>query len=154
LAACIIQYQPNKTAHIEYKLWILSCCLALLSIGTVGVIMKFSTYQHFSMSEMLVSMYGGGAVYLSLLARKELKKLTAHKIEIKIGVLVGILSTIGYSCYLFALKEGPSGVVYPIISLNCIVVLIGSLIIFKERLKKYQLLGIILTLCGVVLTKI
>ncbi|MEK1832875.1 hypothetical protein AAAC51_39975 [Priestia megaterium] len=41
----------------------------------------------------------------------------------------------GYSCYLFALKEGPSSVVYPIISLNCIVVLIGSLIIFKERLK-------------------
>lgn len=106
------------------------------------------------MGEMLVSMYGGGAVYLSLLARKELKKITAHKIEIKIGILVGILSTIGYSCYLFALKEGPSSVVYPIISLNCIVVLIGSLIIFKERLKKYQLIGIILTLCGIVLTKI
>ncbi|MED4241014.1 DMT family transporter [Priestia megaterium] len=154
LAACIIQYQPNKTAQVEYKLWILSCCLALLSIGTVGVIMKFSTYQHFSVGEMLVSMYGGGAVYLSFLARKELKKLTTHKIEIKIGILVGILSTIGYSCYLFALKEGPSSVVYPIISLNCIVVLIGSLIIFKERLKKYQLIGIILTLCGIVLTKI
>ncbi|MED3727502.1 DMT family transporter [Priestia filamentosa] len=153
-AAIIIQYQPKKVTMVDYKIWILSCCLALISIGTVGVIMKYGTYEHYSFMEMLVSMYGGGAVYLSFLARKELKKSLTHKIEMKIGILVGILSTIGYSCYLFALKEGPSSVVYPIISLNCVVVLIGSLIIFKEKLKRYQLVGIILTLCGVILTKI
>jgi len=153
-SAIIIQYQPNKTTITNYKIWILSCCLALVSIGTVGVIMKFSTYQHFSVGEMLVSMYGGGAVYLSFLARKEFKTINTRKNEIRLGVLVGILSTIGYSCYLFALQQGPSSVVYPIISLNCIVVLMGSLIIFKEKIKKYQLIGILLTLCGIVLTKI
>lgn len=153
-AAIIIQYQPNKTTAVDYKLWILSCCLALVSVGAVGIIMKLSTYQHYSFPEILVSMYGGGAIYLTILARKEFKQIFVRKIELKIGVLVGVLNTVAYSCYLFALREGPSSVVYPIISLNCIVVLIGSLIIFKEKLKRYQLVGIILTLCGVVLTKI
>lgn len=95
-------------------------------------------------------MYGGGAIYLTILARKKFKQIFVRKFELK----VGILNTIAYNCYLFALKEDPSSVVYPIISLNCVVVLMGSLIIFKKWLKKYQLVGIFLTLCGVVLTKI
>jgi drug/metabolite transporter (DMT)-like permease len=154
LGAVVIQYQPKKMTTIDYKLWILSCCLALISIGSVGVAMKVSTIHHISVGEMLISIYGGGAVYLSFLARKEYNKLSTYKVEMKLGILVAILSTIGYSCYLFALKEGPSSIVYPIVSLNCIVVLIGSLVIFKEKLKRYQLVGIVVTFCGIVLTKI
>ncbi|MEK1830573.1 EamA family transporter [Priestia megaterium] len=133
--AIVIQYQPYKTTTTEYKIWILSCCLALISIGSVGVAMKVSTLHHISISEMLISIYGGGAIYSSILSRKEFKKLPTYKVEMKIGGLVSILSIVGYICYLFALKEGPSSVVYPIVNLNCIVVLIGSLIIFKEKLK-------------------
>lgn len=153
-AAIIIQYQPQKTTTSNYKLWILSCGLALVSIGMVGIVMKFGSFHHYGMEEILLSMYAGGAVYLSVLSRKELRRLHTYKTEVKVGLLVGVLSTVGYSCYLFALKEGPSSVVYPIVSLSCVVVLFGSILVFKEKLKKYQVFGIILTLCGVVLTKL
>lgn len=153
-AVIVIQYQPNKQIRIDYKPWLLRCLFAILSIGSVGFLLKVASYERVDFLQMLVSMYGGGLIFLGLFARKELMRLAKHKTEMKIASLVGILSTIGYSCYLFALKNGPASVVFPIISLNCIVVMIAGLLIFKERLKSYQLLGMAVALFGLVLTKV
>lgn len=153
-AAVVIQYQSNTRMTIEYKPWLLSCIFAFLSIGLVGVIMKIATYQQVDFTNLLVSMYGGGFLYLCILARKEWKSTKNFQMEFKLGSIVGVLSVIGYSCYLFALKTGFSSVVFPIISLNCVIVMLMGLIVFKERLKMYQFLGIIIALFGLVLSKI
>lgn len=153
-AAIVIQYQSNTRTAFEYKPWLLRCTLALLSIGLVGIFMKVATYQHVDFINLLVSMYGGGFLYLCVLARKEWKSPRNFQVEFKLASIVSVLSVIGYSCYLFALKTGPSSVVFPIISLNCVIVMLMGLVIFKEKLKMYQFLGIMIALFGLVLSKV
>lgn len=154
-AAIVVQYKPSRSSQrVEYKPWLLRCGLAILSIGCVGFVLKMMSFQHVDFLNMLVSMYGGGILFLIFFVRKEMAHLSEYKTEMKVASCIGILSTIGYACYLFALQNGPASVVYPVISLNCIVVMFGGLLIFKERLKTYQLFGILFALCGLVLTKI
>ncbi len=154
VAAVVIQYQSNTRMSFEYKPWLLRCTFAFLSIGLVGVFMKMATYQQIDFINLLVSMYGGGFLYLCVLARKEWKNTRNFQTEFKIGSVVSVLSVIGYSCYLFALETGFSSIVFPIISLNCVIVMLMGLIVFKERLKMYQFVGIIVALFGLVLSKI
>jgi drug/metabolite transporter (DMT)-like permease len=154
-AAIVVQYQPSRTTQrFAYKPWLLRCGLAIVSIGCVGFVLKMVSYQHVDFFNMLVSMYGGGTVFLAFFVQKDLAHLTEHKTEMKLASIIGIVSTVGYACYLFALQNGPASVVYPVISLNCIVVMFAGLLLFKERLKTYQLFGIVFALCGLVLTKV
>ncbi|MFP3500016.1 EamA family transporter, partial [Pseudomonas sp. SIMBA_059] len=61
---------------------------------------------------------------------------------------------VGYSSYFFALKTGVASIVFPIVSLSCLVVVLGSCLLFKEKLRNYQIIGILTAVAGIVLTKI
>ena len=65
-----------------------------------------------------------------------------------------MLSLIGYSCYFYALNTGISSIVFPIVSLNCLVVVFIGCYLYKERLKLYQMAGVAIALIGIILTKI
>ncbi|MBP1935053.1 DMT family transporter [Ammoniphilus resinae] len=149
-SAVIVQYQPSRSNAIEYRVWIFRILLALLSIGSVGFVMKLATIAGFSYTDLLVSFYGGGLCYLAVFMMKE----EVRKTEMKVGSMVGLLSVVGFGCYLFALQSGPASVIFPVISLNCLVVMGLSLLLFHERLKSYQLVGVLVAVCGLVLTKI
>jgi drug/metabolite transporter (DMT)-like permease len=150
-SAVIVQYQPkNRTTPFAYKPWLFRTFLALLSIGSVGFLMKVSAYQQIGFMDLLVTMYGGGFVYLCLFIRKE----SFHRTEVGVAALVGVLSVVGFACYLYALQVGPASIIFPIISLNCLVVVLSGIVFFKERLKSYQAFGIFFALVGLVLTKI
>jgi drug/metabolite transporter (DMT)-like permease len=149
-AAVMIQYQPAGSIQTEYKPWMYRIGLSLLSFGSVSFLLKISTYYHIQFLDMLIFMYAGGLAYLSFLMRGESVKV----LEIKVATIVGLLSTIGFSSYLFALKTGPASIIFPIISLNCLVVMMSGLFIFKERLRTYQLVGMMIALVGLVLIKI
>lgn len=158
-AAVIIQYKPGSSAaggstQMEYKPWLLHTALSILSLGSVGFLMKVASYLHFDFLNLLVSMYGGGLLFLSFLVYKEFARGIGFKEEVKVAVSVGFFSTVGFSCYLFALGSGPSSVVFPVVSLSCLVVAFSGLLIFKERLRILQVLGIGTAIFGLILTKI
>ncbi len=150
VAAVVVQYQPGSSGNLEYRPWMIRVALSLLSFGSVGILMKMSALEHIQLLDMLLSMYGGGLVYLLFFIGRQSVQL----MEIKLSVIVGALSIIGFSCYIFALQTGPASIIFPIISLNCLVVMIAGLFIFKERLRAHQFIGITVALIGLVLTKI
>ncbi|MEX2104761.1 MAG: DMT family transporter [Bacilli bacterium] len=149
-AAVVVQYQPGNGGSLEYRPWMTRVALSLLSFGFVGILMKMSTIEHIHLLDMLLSMYGGGLVYLLFFIGRQSVRL----MEIKISIIVGALSIIGFSCYMFALQTGPASIIFPIISLNCMVVMIAGLLIFKERLRAHQFIGITVALIGLVLAKL
>lgn len=125
---------------------------AIFSFGVLGILMKISTYLHITPINTLISMYGGGAIYLaitSFFAKEEWRK-----IEVQVGAVVGSINIIGYACYFFALTNGTASLVFPIVSLSCLVVVLGGCWLFKERLKNYQLFGIFAAIIGIIMTKI
>ncbi|HHY73537.1 MAG TPA: DMT family transporter [Bacillus bacterium] len=152
-SAVVIQYSPNKTGgNTEYAVWITRIILAFFSFGILGILMKTSSYLHINSLNTLISMYGGGSIYLAI--NSIVGKENWHLPEAKIGTIVGLNSVIGYSSFFFALNTGDSSIVFPIVSLNCLVVVLGSCWLFKEKLKRYQLLGVITAVLGIVFTKI
>ncbi|MED3663007.1 DMT family transporter [Ureibacillus sp. FSL K6-8385] len=150
-SAVAIQYKPSSDIHVEYLPWMMRICFAILSLGILGILMKTSTYMHIVPLNMLIAMYGGGAVYL--LANSFLVHEKWQQSELKIGAVVGLLSVIAYSCYFFALQKGVASIVFSIVSLSCLVVVCGSSLIFHEKLKMYQILGVITALLGMICTK-
>ncbi|SOC08502.1 glucose uptake protein GlcU [Ureibacillus xyleni] len=151
-SAAIIQYVPSHNMQIDYKPWLYRILLSIASFGILGVLMKTSSNLHIDSVNTLVCMYGGGAIYLflnSFIIREKWRRS-----ELTLGTVIGCISVVGYSSYFFALKTGIASIVFPIVSLSCLVVVLGSCLLFKETLKGYQIVGIVTALVGIVLTKI
>ncbi|MFE3975337.1 MULTISPECIES: DMT family transporter [Peribacillus] len=152
LATLVIQYTPNAKGNHQYLPWMMHTLFAIFSFGVLGILMTTSTRLHLNSLDILVSMYGGGTLYLisALAIKNEKIKL----MEVKIGSLVGLLSIIAYGCYFFALNTGIASIIFPVVSLNCLVVVFAGCYLFKEKLKSYQIAGVLAALIGIILTKI
>jgi drug/metabolite transporter (DMT)-like permease len=151
-SAVAIQYSPKTGGNTHYIGWLIRVSLAIFSFGTLGVLMKTSSYLHIDSLNTLVCMYGGGSIYLAFNSIVEKQKWVRS--EMKIGLLVGIFSLLGYSNYFFAINTGMASIVFPIVSLNCLIVVLGGCLLYQERLKTYQLFGVFASLLGIVFTKI
>lgn len=150
-SAAVIQYVPGNGVKMNYKPWMFRVLLSVASFGVLGVLMKTSSHLHIDSINTLVCMYGGGAAYLII--NSIMMKEKWQKTELKFGTIIGSFSVIGYSCYFFALDTGVASIVFPIVSLSCLVVVLSSCWLYKERLKLYQVVGVISALVGIVLTK-
>jgi drug/metabolite transporter (DMT)-like permease len=151
-SAAIIQYVPGNGVKMEYKPWMYRVLLSVTSFGVLGVLMKTTSYFHIDSINTLVCMYGGGAVYLMI--NSLFMKEKWQRKELKLGIIIGCISVVGYSSYFFALSTGVASIVFPIVSLSCLVVVLSSCWLYKERLKFYQIIGVISALIGIVLTKL
>ncbi|WP_027409101.1 DMT family transporter [Anoxybacteroides tepidamans] len=149
-SAAIIQYTPNAEGNHEYIPWLKHIGLAVISFGAVGILMKLCADIGISSLDVLTAMYGGGAVYL--LCRCGLK--FEQKREFWLGTTVALFSVIGFSCYFYALNRGVASVVFPVVSLNCLVVVFMGRYIFHEKLKPNQFVGIVTAIIGLILTKL
>lgn len=154
-SAAVIQYTPGKgsgSVKIDYKPWMVHVLLSIGSLGVLGVLMMTSSHLQIDSINTLVCMYSGGATYLII--NSFIKKEQWQPTELKLGTLIGFISVVGYSSYFFAINTGIASIVFPIVSLSCLVVVIGSCWLYKERLKAYQIIGVLSALFGIVLTKI
>lgn len=151
-SAIVIQYSPKAGGNVQYSSWIIRIFLAIFSFGALGILMKTSSYLHFDSLNTLISMYGGGSLYLAINSLIGKEKWIVR--EANTGALVGVISVIGYGSYFFALNTGTASIVFPIVSLNCLIVVLGGCWVFKEKLKKYQLLGVATAILGIVFTKL
>jgi drug/metabolite transporter (DMT)-like permease len=151
-SAIIIQYSPSNNEKTHYLPWLTRVILAFMSFGILGILMKTTSYFHLQSINILISMYGGGSLYLAI--NSLLDKTSWKKTEVNIGTLVGLISILGYSAYFYALKIGVSSIVFPIVSLNCLVVIMAGCWLFKEKLKLYQVIGVCSALLGIIFIKI
>lgn len=76
----------------------------------------------------------------------EIKKI--EKKELAFILLSGLATGASWLCYFKALKDGQASVVVPIDKLSILVSILFSYIVFKEKLTKKSLLGLILIVAG------
>lgn len=151
-SAVVIQYSSNTGGNKNYGAWLIRIIFAILSFGILGILMKTSSYLHIDSLNTLICMYAAGTTYLginSIIYREKWLRTEAST-----GALVGLFSVTGYSMYFFALNTGTASIVFPIVSLNCLVVILGGCWFFREKLKTYQWFGVFSALIGIVFTKI
>lgn len=79
------------------------------------------------------------------------KKVVLYKNEFLFLVLSGVATGASWLCYYKALQMGPASVVVPIDKLSILVTILFSYLVFKEKLSKKSLLGLILLVLGTLL---
>jgi drug/metabolite transporter (DMT)-like permease len=151
-SAMAIQYSPARNRKTSYAHWMIRVLMAIFSFGVLGILMKTSSYLHINSINILISMYGGGSAYLAVCSFLRNEKW--KKSEVNIGALVGLISILGYIAYFYALQSGTASIIFPVVSLNCLVVVFAGYWIFKEKLKFYQIIGVFAALLGIIFTKI
>lgn len=148
-----IQYTPNRLKiNTNYAAWIYRILLSFLSFGILGIFMKLSSFLEMNSINILLALYGGGGAYLLVLLIRNKEKVELP--IVKLGSIVGLISILGYSSYFFALETGIASIVFPVVSLNCLIVVAVGCVVYKEKLKNYQIVGLLSALVGIVLTKI
>ncbi|MEH7083112.1 DMT family transporter [Neobacillus drentensis] len=151
-SAMAIQYSNEKRRRTNYLPWMIRVSLAIVSFGILGILMKTTSYLHLNSLNILISMYGGGSIYLIICS--VLTKEKWQRSEVNVGSIVGLISILGYSCYFYALKTGTASIVFPVVSLNCLVVVLAGLLLYKEKLKRYQVIGVLTAILGIIFTKL
>jgi|GEM_PF-407023 len=81
-------------------------------------------------------------------------QLSAARTGLRWGLLSGAFSYAGLQLYSVALQTGPATLAAPIFSTYGLVVVAGSVLVFKERLTRLQKLAILLLFTGLVLVKL
>lgn len=145
-----VQYKPGGDRTGDSGPWLGPVIMSLLCFGAVGTLMKTASYLGFESMDVLVALYAGGALSMAPRVRRH----WFTPLGLKTGAVAGVLSSVGYACYFYALDNGVASVVFPVISLNCLVVMAGGYFLFAERLQRYQLVGVGTALVGLVLTRI
>lgn len=145
-----MQYKPSGESAVGSGPWLGRVILSMLCFGAVGTLMKAASYWDLQSMDVLVALYAGGVLFTAPRIRRDWFKPLA----IRAGAVAGLLSSIGYASYFYAVDTGIASIVFPVISLNCLVVMAGGYFLFAERLKRYQLVGVFTAILGLVLTRI
>lgn len=145
-----MQYKPGEKTAVESGHWLGRVTAAILCFGAVSTLMKVASSWNLQSLDVLTAMYAGGALFMAPQVRRD----SFQPLVLRTGVAAGFLSCIGYWCYFYAVDTGIASVVFPAISLNCLVVMAGGYFLFAERLQRYQLVGVGTALLGLILTRI
>lgn len=73
---------------------------------------------------------------------------SVHKKELLFIGLSGLATGGSWLCYYKALQDGPASIVVPIDKLSIVVTVVFSYIVFKEKLSKKALIGLLLIIAG------
>jgi drug/metabolite transporter (DMT)-like permease len=70
------------------------------------------------------------------------------------GLVSGVFSYGGFQLYAAVLQSGPANIVSPIFSTNGLVVVIGSILFYQEKLTKLQIIALLMLFAGLLFVKL
>jgi uncharacterized membrane protein len=152
----VVAVAKIKFAELQIPKWIFFSILANIFYGLMGLFAKFASNTISPLLVAVISTFGMAPILVVLLFSKNLRNVHG-----KIGsgvffsVLVGLLSSIGAIFLYFSFsKGGLASVVVPIGSLASLVTVILARFVFKDRLNKYQLIGVVLSIIAILMFNI
>ncbi|MET3107794.1 putative membrane protein [Oxalobacteraceae bacterium GrIS 2.11] len=75
-------------------------------------------------------------------------KLAHDAKSVIFGLIIGVLGAGGQMLLFYAVRQGPTYLIFPIISMSPVITIVLSFLFLKERTGKIGLLGIVLALCA------
>ena len=146
----MIQKKQDTGEHRTGKGWflyaVLSAVFASLTsilgkIGISGIDSNFGTAIR-----TIVVLIMAWLVVLIKGKQREVKEVTRH--ELLFIILSGIATGASWLCYYRALQTGPASIIVPIDKLSILVSIAFSYVVFKEKMTKKSLSGLILIVAG------
>ncbi|MCF6807804.1 DMT family transporter [Thiotrichales bacterium 19S9-12] len=158
MGAVLISFNPREKMTIEKKIWLLyvffAICFLFMREGGLKITFELGMNNHV----VLVYAYLLAFIYfLITIFKPTLFKSVSSTVEmfskkgLMIGIITGIFSSIGLTLLAVSINQGPASIVMPIFSLRSFVIVLLSILLYKERLNRRQSLALILILISVML---
>lgn len=157
LAVSLLPIDPNESMRIRNGYWygLVFVSMVLFFLRNGGL--KITEEMNLPNTFILFISYLYGFVWFTLAIQKERKQKKQWK-EIQTGLIWGIGSGIfsfaGMQLYSIALDKGPASIVAPIFATNSLIVVLLSIVIYRERLSLVQSVSLILLLSGIVALRV
>ena len=117
------------------------CKFAAITVNTLGYISVSYLYN----------------IFFSLGLRKRLqtdRENPKHKNALILGIFIGVFNFAGFYILLKAFSTGPLSIIASISSLSFVIVIALSVLIYREKLTLWRIIGILLAILAVVLLRI
>jgi len=140
--------------RINIPKWILFSLLTILLYGLMGVVAKFANSTTEPLLVQVISSFGMIPLLVMLLFSGKIKIEEQGKISngIIFSILVGILASVAAIAQFFAFSlGGPASIVVPVVSLASLVTVILARFVFKDKLNRYQLIGVALSILAILM---
>lgn len=130
--------------------WLAYCLACLLLWGVWGVLAKVAAGRMTPNDEQILFTIGSlpvaAAALLRLRGRLELDRAGAA-----CGVLNGVFAGLGLVSYYAAMERGPASIVATVTALFPLLTVLLAAVVLRERVNRFQLVGIATALCSILL---
>ncbi len=128
--------------------------VAMLSGAVAAISSKFAA-QHTNHLAFIALSYGMGSLFsLTLVRRLGPKRGSGRNLEASlIGIAMGAINFVGFSCFLMALTMGPLSIIILITGMYFLVAIFLAALVYHERISPPRALGIALTVLSLVLLR-
>ena len=129
--------------------------ISILAGALAAISSKFAALYTNKMAFMALSYTF--ATFLSFGFRKKAQAPdtnTHHKDALIIGFFMGLINLGGFYCYLKALTTGPLSIITSITAMHFVIAVILSTLIYKEKLNRWRITGILLSMTSILLLRL
>lgn len=134
--------------------WVFFSILTIVLYGLMGVVAKFASNNISPLLVQVISSFGMAPLLIMLMFTMKVKKEISGQIKsgLLFSILVGFLSVVAaVSQYAAFSLGGPASIVVPIISLASLVTVVFARYVFREKLNRYQLVGVVFSIIAILM---
>ena len=146
----------SDTVHEEKRSWMIYAVLAAVFAALTSILAKMgSTGVESNLGTAIRTCVVLVMAWIVVFSQGKQKQLASlDKKELLFIALSGVATGASWLCYYYAIQKGIVSVVVPIDKLSIIVSVVFSYFVFKERLSKKALLGLLLMVGGTLIMAI
>ncbi|MBH5319252.1 DMT family transporter [Paenibacillus sp. GSMTC-2017] len=153
IAVILIAYRQKEPLTIAEKRWFILVALAIVMFALRNGGLKVTDELSLPSAPILFVAYTLSMLWF-FIPTKEVVTAKSKRIGIKLGLAAGLFSYGGLQLYAIALAIGQANLVAPIFATNSLIVAIGSILLFKERLNLVQGAAYLFMLAGLIVIRL
>jgi len=153
LSVMLIAYKRKEPLTIKEKRWFLLVGLAILMFTLRNGGLKVTDELGLPSAPVLFIAYALSIAWF-LIPSSETVTPASKRIGFRLGLAAGLFSYGGLQLYAIAISTGQANLAAPIFATNSLVVAVGSILLYKERLTLQQWAAFLFMLAGLVVIKL
>ena len=149
-AIALVSIRPSEPLTIREKTWFALILFSIVLFTFRNGGLKVTSELALSNAAVLLIGYALSMVWFGA---SIIKKTRINMPGLGWGLLAGCCSYGGLQLYASALEMGPANIIAPIFATNSLVIALGAIVFFNEKLTRLQMLAVFLLLSGLVLVR-
>ncbi len=129
--------------------------IAILAGALASISSKFAALYANKMAFMAVSYTFATFLSFGFRNKAQSEDTNTHlKDALLIGFSMGLINLAGFYCYLKALSSGPLSIITSITAMHFVIAVMLSTLIYKEKLNRWRITGILLSMTSILLLRL